>query len=47
MQFLADRAAQSAAVYVCGRNAFVETVVSLLRTLGVPDNSVRTERFGG
>lgn len=47
LQFLAGRSAQSAAVYVCGRNVFVEAVVGLLRIVGVPDNMVRTERFGG
>lgn len=47
LQSLSDAAAQSAQVYVCGRNAFVETVVALLRELRVPDGAIRTERFGG
>ncbi len=47
LQFLGDRSAQSAAVYVCGRHAFVQTVVDQLRSMGVADHQVRTERFGG
>ena len=47
LQHLGDSAAQPAAVYVCGRNAFVESVVAMLRTLLIPDGAVRTERFGG
>ena len=46
LQFLAERSSQPATIYVCGRNPFVETVTGLLRTLHVPDSTVRTERFG-
>lgn len=34
-------------VYACGSNGFVETIVDGLRTLGVNDSTIRTERFGG
>ena len=47
LQHLGDSAAQSAQVYVCGRNAFVESVTAMLRELRVPDGAIRTERFGG
>ncbi len=47
LQRLGDRAAASAAVYVCGSNSFVESVTTMLRALRVPDGAVRTERFGG
>lgn len=33
--------------YLCGRNAFVETIAELLVALGVPSRSIRTERYGG
>lgn len=47
VQRLGAGAAQSASVYVCGRNAFVDSVVEMLRTLHIPDTAIRTERFGG
>lgn len=47
LQHLGDATAQSAQVYVCGRNAFVENVTTMLRELRVPDGAIRTERFGG
>jgi ferredoxin-NADP reductase len=47
LQHLGDAAAQSAQVFVCGRNAFVEDVTTMLRELMVPDGAIRTERFGG
>ncbi len=33
--------------YVCGANAFVEHVATLLVDLGVPAADIRTERYGG
>lgn len=47
LQWLGDASAQSAQVFVCGSNRFVEAVVAMLRGLNVPDGAVRTERFGG
>lgn len=47
LQRLGDGAAQSAQVYVCGRNDFVENAIEMLRALQVPDSAIRTERFGG
>lgn len=37
---------QPPSVYVCGPTAFVESVVTFLRELDVPQENVRTERFG-
>ena len=47
LQQLADNATGSASVYVCGSNAFVESVIAMLRALRIPDGAIRTERFGG
>lgn len=47
LQWLGDGAAARTVVYVCGRNAFVDSVVEMLRILQVPDGAIRTERFGG
>jgi ferredoxin-NADP reductase len=33
--------------YVCGANAFVETVADTLVSLGIPASTIRTERYGG
>ena len=32
--------------YVCGPTGLVETVATLLQAQGLPDNAIRTERFG-
>ena len=47
LQHLGDSSTQSASVYVCGSNAFVESAITMLRALQVPDQAIRTERFGG
>lgn len=46
LQHLGDVATESAQVFVCGRNAFVESVVQMVTGLHVPEVSIRTERFG-
>lgn len=47
LQGLGDDSSQAVLVYVCGMNAFVESVVAMLRELRIPDGAIRTERYGG
>jgi ferredoxin-NADP reductase len=39
--------ARRASTFVCGANAFVEAATQLLLDLGLPAESIRTERYGG
>lgn len=46
LEHLGNNAAQSVQVFVCGRNPFVENVLSLLANFHIPATAIRTERFG-
>jgi ferredoxin-NADP reductase len=46
LQQLGDVATESAQVFICGRNDFVESIVHMVTGLNVPEVSIRTERFG-
>jgi len=47
LHWLEMYAVKACRAYVCGRNGFVESVVAMLRELRLPDDAIRTERFGG
>ena len=46
LQQVGNVATESAQVFICGRNDFVESIVHMVTGLNVPEVSIRTERFG-